>query len=309
MEFKLGQKYRIKDASLMWDSCMYTIDGDYYETHDNSISYFESGDIVSVKIGLNGAPCFVNEGYSQGCRTFTDSGFNKNWEIDNPNIFELIEDDAPSISISNCPVFCKTHPKATKPTKKTKDGGYDLYSVFDKPVVVQKPHEVMMFNTGIKVAFDTNYVALFRERGSTGIRNMHIRAGVVEGNFRGNYKILLSNGNGYLDIIYVENNWKWQEMLFALNEAYPHYGWNEVNIENLEIVKDDLGREILVDKTQTFECLESIHHVAYIYPQSKAIAQMVIVKKEDWEFEEVSEEYFDTLITERGDGMLGSSGA
>lgn len=206
------------------------------------------------------------------------------------------------------PVFCKTHPNAIKPTKKTEDGAYDLYAVFDKPIVVHKPHEVMMFNTGIKIAFDTDYVALFRERGSTGIRNVQVRAGVVEGNFRGNYQVLLNNGNEYMDIIYVDSYWKWQDMLNELHKAYPHYGWNEVNIENLEIIKDEFGREILVDNTSNFDELVSTHNVAQIYPQSKAIAQMVIVKKEDWDFDEISEEEFSKLTTERGDGMMGSSG-
>lgn len=305
MEFKIGQKYRIIDADKMWDITAYDDNGNQI----NGLE-FKTGDIITVNIvpTLNESfPCFTKYNvHSQECYTFDDGNFQYDLTTSSEEIFELIE-DVKEVS-TRFPVFCKTHPNAIKPTKKTEDGAYDLYAVFDKPIVVHKPHEVMMFNTGIKIAFDTDYVALFRERGSTGIRNMQVRAGVVEGNFRGNYQVLLNNGNEYMDIIYVDSYWKWQDMLNELHKAYPHYGWNEVNIENLEIIKDEFGREILVDNTSNFDELVSTHNVAYIYPQSKAIAQMVIVKKEDWDFDEISEEEFSELTTERGDGMMGSSG-
>jgi len=194
------------------------------------------------------------------------------------------------------PVVLKLRKDAIIPTKNTNDAGYDLYAVWDSPIVIHKASQIIMFPTGIKMRFPHTHVALVKERGSTGIRNMQVRAGVIEGNFTGEYNVLLNNGNDFLDIIYAEDNWTWQDMLFALRKD----GFSlTVTIDNFEILKDSLGRETLCYSGLPF---------AYLYPQSKAIAQIVITNKEDWEFEEVGEDDFHSIDSDRGEGMLGSSG-
>jgi len=194
------------------------------------------------------------------------------------------------------PTVLKLREDAIIPTKNKNDAGYDLYAVWDSPIVIHKPSQIIMFPTGIKMRFPHTHVALVKERGSTGIRNMQVRAGVVEGNFTGEYNVLLNNGNDFLKIIYVEDNWTWEDMLFALREN-RFFPWTIE--DDFEIVKDSLGREILSYLKSPF---------AYLYPQSKAIAQIVITNKEDWEFEEVNEDDFHSIDSDRGEGMLGSSG-
>ena len=197
------------------------------------------------------------------------------------------------------PIALKTHPKAIIPTKRITDAGLDLYAVFDKPVVVQKPHEMMIFNTGLKMRFDTDYVCTIKERGSTRLHNLNVGAGVVEGNYAGEYLVMMTNLNEYVDIIYANADVTWNEISKALHEKYPHHGWDESYEVNYKISKDEMGRVAIYDK--------NLDVVAYIYPQSKAIAQMVITKKEDWEYEEVDEETFNSIDTDRGEGRFGSS--
>ena len=197
------------------------------------------------------------------------------------------------------PIVLKTHPKAVIPTKRRADAGFDLYAVFDKSVVVQKPHEMMIFNTGLKMRFDTGYVATIKERGSTRLHNLNVGAGVVEGNYSGEYLVMMTNLNEYADIIYANADVTWNEISKALHEKYPYHGWEESYEVNYKISKDEMGRVAIYDK--------NCDVVAYIYPQSKAIAQMVITKKEDWEYEEVDEETFNSVGTDRGEGRFGSS--
>lgn len=200
------------------------------------------------------------------------------------------------------PIVYKINPLAKIPTKRTTDAGFDLHAIFDKPVVIQKPYEMMIFNTGLKIRFDTNYVSLFRERGSTRLHNLSLGAGVVEGNYSGEYLVMLTNLNEYIDVIYANGDVLWNELKEALHEAYPYYGWLDADIVyKYKIEKDELGRSAL-------RCIERENElIAYIYPQSKAIAQMVIVKKEDWEFEEVDEKTFNSIETDRGEGRFGST--
>jgi len=200
------------------------------------------------------------------------------------------------------PKVLKTNDKAIIPTKNKADSGYDLYGIYNEKVLVHRPHEVMIFSTGIKVAFNPYYTCLFRERGSTAIRNMQVRAGVVEGNFRGEYKIILSNGNEYLDILYVSEDYTINDIVNAMDDVYPNYGYKgaDFNINKLTIIKDELNREILYDSEY---CIE----LSYIYSQTKAIAQMLFIKKEDDELIEVDEVVFSTFDSKRGNGMFGSS--
>ncbi len=202
------------------------------------------------------------------------------------------------------PVVLKLREDAIIPTKREADSGYDLYAVWDKPVVVHKTQEVMVFPTGLKMRFPSTHTALFRDRGSTGIRNMQVRAGVVEGNYSGEYKILLSNGNEFEDILYVKDEYAIQDLIDTLHVSYPFYGWDKLSHQNIKIKKDELGRDFLMDAT--VKCDDPVKY--YLYPQSKAIAQMILIKKEDWEWEEVNETEYNSIPTDRGEGWNGSSG-
>ncbi|MFW6377584.1 MAG: dUTP diphosphatase [bacterium] len=95
--------------------------------------------------------------------------------------------------------FQKLKENAIIPSKKEENGGYDIYACIDKyddyDQIVIKPGEIKMIPTGIATAFDKKYVALVRERGSTGKIGMEVRAGVVDSNYRGQWYIFITNGS------------------------------------------------------------------------------------------------------------------
>lgn len=91
--------------------------------------------------------------------------------------------------------FAKTHPDAKIPTKRVEDAGFDLYPCFDEDWIRIDPHTSKLIPTGIASAFDPNWALVFRERGSTGVKNMKVNAGVVDSGFRGPIFVSIYNGN------------------------------------------------------------------------------------------------------------------
>ena len=91
--------------------------------------------------------------------------------------------------------FAKIKKNAKIPTKREEDGAHDIYPCFDEPSIMIMPFESKLIPTGIASAFSDNYVAVFRERGSTGIKNIKINAGVVDSGYRDEWFVLIYNGN------------------------------------------------------------------------------------------------------------------
>ena len=91
--------------------------------------------------------------------------------------------------------FAKAHPNAKIPTKRIEDAALDLYACFDLDWIGIEPHTSKLIPTGIASAFDPNWALVFRERGSTGVKNMKINAGVIDSGFRGEYFVSIYNGN------------------------------------------------------------------------------------------------------------------
>lgn len=91
--------------------------------------------------------------------------------------------------------FAKVHPDAVIPTKRAEDAAMDIYACFDLDWIGIEPHTSKLIPTGIASAFDPNWAIVFRERGSTGVKNMKINAGVIDSGFRGEYFVSIYNGN------------------------------------------------------------------------------------------------------------------
>lgn len=91
--------------------------------------------------------------------------------------------------------FAKVHPNAKIPTKRVEDAAMDIYACFDLDWIGIEPHTSKLIPTGIASAFDSNWAIVFRERGSTGVKNMKINAGVIDSGFRGEYFVSIYNGN------------------------------------------------------------------------------------------------------------------
>ncbi|OON97811.1 MAG: dUTP pyrophosphatase [Epulopiscium sp. Nele67-Bin005] len=91
--------------------------------------------------------------------------------------------------------FAKLREDAVIPSKRDEDAGYDIYPCFEDNFIKLMPHETKGIPTGIISAFDMDYVAIIKERGSTGIRGMGVRAGVIDSGYRGEWFVAITNHN------------------------------------------------------------------------------------------------------------------
>lgn len=160
--------------------------------------------------------------------------------------------------------FAKVKEGAKIPSKRDEDAGFDIYACLDDDIdwIKIMPHTNELIPTGIASAFDKQWALVFRERGSTGVKNMKINAGVVDSGYRNEIFVSLYNGN---DV--------------------PLY-----------ISKYTNGEQSPEDPD------------AIVYPYTKAIAQALLVEVPEVEVEEISYEELKAIESERGLGMIGSSG-
>lgn len=91
--------------------------------------------------------------------------------------------------------FAKVREDAIIPSKREEDGAFDLYANFNEEYIEILPSETKMIGTGIASAFSSDYVAILKERGSTGTKGMGQRAGVVDSGYRGEWFVPITNHN------------------------------------------------------------------------------------------------------------------
>lgn len=91
--------------------------------------------------------------------------------------------------------FSKMYDDVIIPSKREEDAGYDVYPHFTEDCMTIEPHKTVKIGTGLISAFDKKYVAILKERGSTGIKGMGIRAGIIDSGFRGEWIIAITNHN------------------------------------------------------------------------------------------------------------------
>lgn len=154
---------------------------------------------------------------------------------------------------------------AKVPSKRSEDAGYDLYCVYEEDFKIMRPGESFLAPTGIAVEIPQNWVFYIAERSSSGSKGLAKRAGVIDSGYRGEIFVAL-------------NNTSTKPIIFAAKEG--------------PALADFLEEEGLQGDDVT------------IYPQSKAIAQALILYAPHIEVEEVEE----LGQSERGDGALGSTG-
>lgn len=97
--------------------------------------------------------------------------------------------------MNNVVKFVKCHPDAKIPSKRKEDAGYDVYACFEDKFLIIQPHETAVIPTGLRSSFSSDYVAILKERGSTGIRGIGQRAGVVDSGYRDIWMIPITNHN------------------------------------------------------------------------------------------------------------------
>ena len=227
--------------------------------------------------------------------------------------------------------FAKVRENAIIPSKNVENAGYDIYGIFegnnDENRIV-KPHTTKLIPTGIACALPSKYYFQVEERGSTGSKGIKKSAGVIDSGYRGEIFIAITNStNNYLvfgdkDSYIAEAKaelQKWQnidennmtdEDKISLEEALVK-SFGEESYNNLEDnVKEDCLKELvkLIKHPASTEEFENNLQTAIFYPDTKAIAQLVLHEVPVVNIEEISYEDLKKIPSERMDGKLGSSG-
>ncbi len=227
--------------------------------------------------------------------------------------------------------FAKVKDNAIIPSKTLENAGYDIYGVFgdnsDKNRIV-KPHQTKLIPTGIACALPTKYYFQVEERGSTGSKGIKKSAGVIDSGYRGEIFIAITNTtNRYL----VFGNE--EEYIYDAQEEMKK--WRSIDPENLsdtdkaslkEAMIDGIGEDSYNELSEFLqeESLKNLaRHIgsdealaefeanilgAMFYPDTKAIAQLVLHEVPVVNVEEISYEELKNIPSERQDGVLGSSG-
>ncbi len=91
--------------------------------------------------------------------------------------------------------FARVKPEGKIPSKRDEDAAFDIYACFEEDYMKIEPHETVMVPTGIASAFSDDYVAVIKERGSTGSKGIGQRAGVIDSGYRGEWFIAVTNHN------------------------------------------------------------------------------------------------------------------
>ena len=158
------------------------------------------------------------------------------------------------------------------PFKREGDACEDIYVDFSEGTkIVLEPGETKKFPTGLYSIIEKGYKVKLLERSSTGMKGLSLRAGVIDSNYRGEWLVMLTNVSN-IPVIFLDDE----------VYKYPEEDWKEPILYEGKSVN--------------------------LYPLSKAICQMDVIKEEPRKIEEVSYEEIVLDKTERGDGKEGSSG-
>ena len=158
----------------------------------------------------------------------------------------------------------KLDDRAVVPSKRLEDAGYDFYIVYDNDFKLLEIGEIFLAPTKISIEIPKEYVLVIFERGSTGSKGISRRCGIIDSGYRGEIFVALNNTTN-------------KKILFFKDESKIDTYLNENNLKKEEVI---------------------------LYPQSKAIAQGLILPSLHFEVEVV-----DSLSESlRGDGKIGSSG-
>jgi dUTP pyrophosphatase len=120
------------------------------------------------------------------------------WEIDK-NKRTLFKNKRKAARLTNVRkptiLFAKVNPDAIIPSKDDENAGYDIYACFDGDNFSFPAHATRLVPTGVASSLTDDWALVARERGSTGVKGMGLRAGVIDSGYRGEIFIAITNEN------------------------------------------------------------------------------------------------------------------
>lgn len=175
--------------------------------------------------------------------------------------------------------FSKVKPNAIVPSKREEDSGYDFYPCLDQEYILIEPNETKLIGLGVATAFPSNYVMFLKERSSTGAAGLSLRAGVIDSGYRGEYMAAITNVNSY-PVAVIKDSTK-----DPIGIHIPNYPKGICNNPN-----------------------EAENLAPYCFPVNKAICQGVLLEIPQLEVQEIPYDELLEMESERGTGLMGSSG-
>jgi len=74
--------------------------------------------------------------------------------------------------------------------KREGDAGLDLYCIEDVEIL---PNEIKLISTGIAIEIPKGYFGLIKDRSGLASKGLHVLAGVIDENYRGEVKVVMIN--------------------------------------------------------------------------------------------------------------------
>lgn len=194
-------------------------------------------------------------------------------------MYELKENDL---------VFAKVRPDAIIPTKRDEDMGRDVYANFPEDYMIIPAHTTKLIPTGIASALNPKYGIRLRDRGSNGSKGIHVNCGSIDSGFRNEWFVAWCNTNDE-DVILSK---------LSLDEIAEKYAMRQ----------DGVILRCIPSNPANKDELDYWFNEPIVYPYSKAIAQAEITEVPVMNQHEISYEELKAIPSERGCGMIGSSG-
>lgn len=179
-------------------------------------------------------------------------------------------------------LFARQNSDVIIPTKREEDGAFDIYAYFEENYIIIPPHETKMIPTGLASAFSDKYVAILKERGSTGSKGIGQRCGVVDSGYRGEWFVPLTNHND-VSVIILKNSNYYDTQKFCNADSVLETVLS-IGEDNIAFAGDII-----------------------VYPYEKAICQCIMVEVPKLHTREVTMDELVSYESERGFGALGSS--
>lgn len=147
--------------------------------------------------------------------------------------------------------FAKLKEQAMIPSKRSEDGAFDIYACFEEDEVVIAPHQTVLIPTGLASAFSQDYVAIFKERGSTGTKGIGQRCGVIDSGYRGEWFVAMTNHNAQQLVITKKeaSSYTNDTIVYPYEKAIaqcimvqvPRLAVEEITVEALEAMASERG--------------------------------------------------------------------
>lgn len=142
------------------------------------------------------------------------------------------------------------------PTKREEDAGWDIYANFEEDMWVIQPHTTVMIPTNLRSAFSPKWVAILKERGSTGTKGIAQRCGVIDSGFRNAWMIPITNTTNKPIVILkkgVDVEGLGEVVIYPYEKAIaqaifvevPKLQSEEISVEELLNIKSERGEGML----------------------------------------------------------------